>query len=113
LSDPEMEDYLYEVESMRRFGRLRLCEGIPDETTLLNFRHFLEKNQFGKRIFETMHNHLKDKWLQVKVDTIVDAAIIAAQTSTNNAEGERDPEMHQTKKGNEWHFGMKVHNGCR
>jgi len=113
LSDPEMEDYLYEVESMRRFARLRLCEGIPDETTILNFRHFLEKNKFGKRIFETINNHLKDKGLQLKEGTIVDAAIIAAPTSTKNAEGERDPEMHQTKKGNEWHFGMKVHNGCR
>lgn len=111
LSDPEMEDYLYDTESMRRFARLRLCEGIPDETTILNFRHFLEANKFGKKIFETINNHLKDKGLQLKEGTIVDATIIAAPTSTKNADGKRDPDMHQTKKGNEWHFGMKVHIG--
>lgn len=89
LSDPEVEDNLYEVESMRRFAKLRLCEGIPDETTILHFRHFIEANKFGKTIFGTINKHLKDKGLQLKEGTIVDATIIAAPISTKNAEGER------------------------
>ncbi len=111
LSDPEMEDYLYEVESMRRFAHLRLSESIPDETTILNFRHYLEGHKFGKRIFETINQHLADKGLRLREGTIVDATIIAAPTSLKNADGERDPEMHQTKKGNQWHHGMKMHIG--
>jgi len=111
LSDPEMEDYLYEVESMRRFAHLRLCESIPDETTILNFRHYVETHKFGKKIFDTINQHLADKGLRLREGTIVDATIIAAPTSTKNAEGQRDPEMHQVKKGNEWHYGMKMHIG--
>ncbi|RZA06638.1 MAG: IS5 family transposase [Moraxellaceae bacterium] len=111
LSDPEMEDYLYEVESMRRFANLRLSESIPDETTILNFRHYVEQHKFGKKIFDTFNQHLADKGLKLREGTIVDATIIKAPTSTKNASGERDPEMHQTKKGNEWHFGMKMHIG--
>ena len=111
LSDPEMEDYLYEVESMRRFAHLRLSENIPDETTILNFRHYVEQHKFGKKIFDTFNQHLADKGLKLREGTIVDATIIKAPTSTKNASGERDPEMHQTKKGNEWHFGMKMHIG--
>lgn len=111
LSDPEMEDYLYEVESMRRFAHLRLCESIPDETTILHFRHYVEAHKFGKKIFDTINQHLADKGLRLREGTIVDATLIAAPTSTKNAQGERDPEMHQTKKGNQWHFGMKMHIG--
>jgi IS5 family transposase len=111
LSDPEMEDYLYEVESMRRFAHLRLSENIPDETTILNFRHYLEDHKFGRKIFETINLHLAEKGLRLREGTIVDATIIAAPTSTKNATGERDPEMHQTKKGNQYHHGMKMHIG--
>ena len=111
LGDAEMEDYLYEVESMRRFAHLRLSESIPDETTILNFRHYVEDHKFGKKLFETINQHLADKGLKLREGTIVDATIIAAPTSTKNADGERDPEMHQVKKGNEWHHGMKMHIG--
>ena len=111
LSDPEMEDFLYEVESMRNFAKLRLSTGIPDETTILNFRHFIETHKFGKKIFDTINKHLQDKGFKLKEGTIVDATIIEAPTSTKNESGERDPEMHQTRKGNEWHFGMKMHIG--
>lgn len=111
LSDPEMEDYLYEVESMRNFAKLRLSGNIPDETTILHFRHFLEAHKFGRKIFDTLNTHLAEKGLRLKEGTIVDASLIAAPTSTKNSTGERDPEMHQVKKGNEWHFGMKVHIG--
>jgi IS5 family transposase len=111
LSDPEMEDFLYEVESMRNFAKLRLSTGIPDETTILNFRHFIEAHKFGKKIFDTINKHLQDKGFKLKEGTIVDATIIEAPTSTKNESGERDPEMHQTRKGNEWHFGMKMHIG--
>ena len=111
LSDPAMEDALYEIESMRRFAGLRLSDNLPDETTILNFRHFLEKHKFGKRLFETIQRHLAGQGLRLQEGSIVDASIIAAPTSTKNKSGERDPEMHQTKKGNEWHFGMKLHIG--
>jgi len=76
LSDPEMEDYLYEVESMRRFAHLRLCESIPDETTILNFRHYLEVHKVGKRIFETINQHLADKGLRLREGPLVDATIM-------------------------------------
>jgi IS5 family transposase len=111
LSDPAMEDALYEIESMRRFAGLRLSDNLPDETTILNFRHFLEKHKFGKCLFETIQRHLAGQGLRLQEGSIVDASIIAAPTSTKNKSGERDPEMHQTKKGNEWHFGMKLHIG--
>lgn len=111
LSDPGMEDALYEIESMRRFAGLRLSERIPDETTILNFRHFLERHGLGKVIFEAVNRHLADAGLVLKEGTIVDATIIAAPSSTKNQAQARDPEMHQTKKGNQWHFGMKLHIG--
>jgi len=111
LSDPAMEDALYEIESMRRFSGLRLSDNLPDETTILNFRHFLEKHKFGQRLFETIQKHLAGQGLRLQEGSIVDASIIAAPTSTKNKDGKRDPEMHQTKKGNEWHFGMKLHIG--
>jgi IS5 family transposase len=111
LSDPAMEDTLYEIESMRRFAGLRLSDNLPDETTILNFRHFLERHKFGQRLFDTIQSHLASQGLKLQEGSIVDATIIAAPTSTKNQTGKRDPEMHQTKKGNEWHFGMKMHIG--
>lgn len=111
LSDPGMEDELYEIESMRRFAGLRLSTGIPDETTILNFRRFLETNKFGSKLFDTIKDHLAQQGLMLKQGTIIDATIIEAPTSTKNQSGERDLEMHQVKKGNEWHFGMKMHIG--
>lgn len=111
LSDPAMEDALYEIESMRRFAGLRLSDNLPDETTILNFRHFLERHQFGQQIFETIQEHLAEHGLKLREGSIVDASIISAPTSTKNKTGQRDPEMHQTKKGNQWHFGMKMHIG--
>lgn len=110
LSDPGMEDALYEVESMRRFAGITI-DTIPDETTILNFRHLLEEHDLGKKLFNKINLHLNKKGLTFKEGTIVDASIIEAPTSTKNTSGQRDPEMHQTKKGNEWHFGMKVHIG--
>ncbi len=111
LSDPAMEDMLYEIESVRRFVGLRLSGPLPDETTILKFRHLLEKHNLGTKLFEAINQHLADNDLMLKEGTIVDASIIAAPTSTKNRDKARDPEMHQTKKGNEWHFGMKMHIG--
>jgi IS5 family transposase len=111
LSDPAMEDHLYEVESMRRFAGLRLDGPIPDETTILNFRHQLEKCNLGQKMLETVNGVLARKGLILRSGTIMDATIIQAPSSTKNASGKRDEEMHQTRKGNQWHFGMKMHVG--
>ena len=111
LSDPGMEDLLYEAESVRRFVGLRLSDSLPDETTILNFRHLLERDGLGEVIFEEINAHLDSQGLRLREGTIVDASIIEAPSSTKNRAGERDPEMHQTKKGNQWYFGMKVHIG--
>ncbi len=111
LSDPAMEDALYEIESMRRFAGLRLSDRLPDETTILNFRHLLERHNLGKRLFDEVNRHLRSEGLTLREGSIVDATIIAAPTSTKNKSGKRDLEMHQVKKGNEWHFGMKMHIG--
>src|SRR5580765_7099329 len=111
LSDPAMEEALCEIASLRAFAHLSLGEPIPDETTILNFRHLLEANDLAEDILKTVNAHLARKGLLLKKGSIVDATIIAAPSSTKNAEGERDPEMHQTKKGNQWHFGMKAHIG--
>ncbi len=110
LSDPAMEEALYEIASMRKFARLSL-QAIPDETTILNFRRLIETNELAPMIFERINAYLTRKGLLLKRGTIVDATIIAAPSSTKNESGERDPEMHQTKKGNQWHFGMKAHIG--
>lgn len=109
LSDPAMEDALYEIESMRRFAGLRMSDNLPDETTILNFRHFLDRHKFGQRLFDTIQPHLESQGLKLQEGSIVDATIIAAPSSTKNQKGERDLEMHQVKKGNEWHFGMNMH----
>ena len=112
LSDPAMEDALIEVPTMRRFAGIDLIsERIPDETTILAFRHLLEKHDLGQQIFETVKAHLKTRGMAMKQGTIIDTTLIAAPSSTKNKQGERDPEMHQTKKGNQWYFGMKVHIG--
>jgi IS5 family transposase len=110
LSDPGMEDALYEIESMRRFCGIEL-HSVPDETTILNFRRFIEDNDLSMLILDKVNQHLARKGLLLKTGTIVDATIINAPCSTKNEAGERDPEMHQTKKGNQWYFGMKAHIG--
>ena len=111
LSDPGMEDLLYEAESVRRFAGLSLSEALPDETTILNFRHLLERHGLGKGLLDEINAQLESQGLRLREGTIVDASIIEAPSSTKNRTGERDPEMHQTKKGNQWHFGMKMHIG--
>ena len=112
LSDPAAEDAIYDSEPMRRFVGVELGEDrIPDETSILNFRHLLEKHDLTHAIFREIGSLLDEKGLIVKHGTIVDATIISAPSSTKNASQSRDPEMRQTKKGNTWHFGMKVHVG--
>jgi IS5 family transposase len=111
LSDPAMEEALYEITPMRVFAGLSLTKAIPDETTILNFRHLLEEYELAPEILSRVNAFLTRKGLMLKRGSIVDATIIAAPSSTKNADGERDPEMHQTKKGNQWHFGMKAHIG--
>ncbi|MGH7947192.1 MAG: IS5 family transposase [Opitutaceae bacterium] len=112
LSDPAAEDSLYDSESMRRFAGIELAEdAIPDESTILRFRHLLEQHRLTERIFAAVRSLLEERRLLLKSGTIVDATIIAAPPSTKNAERARDPEMHQTKKGKDWHFGMKAHVG--
>ncbi|MGC1818231.1 MAG: IS5 family transposase [Casimicrobiaceae bacterium] len=112
LSDPAAEDMLYDSESMRRFAGIDLtAEVVPDETTILRFRHLLEKHRLTERLFAEVRQLLQEKRLLLKSGTIVDATIIAAPPSTKNAAQARDPEMKQTRKGKQWHFGMKVHIG--
>ena len=106
-----MEDLLYEAESVRRFAGLRLSEPIPDASTILHFRHLLERDQLGQGLFEEIKGHRQEQGVRLREGTIVDATIIEAPSSTKNRTGQRDPEMHQTKKGNQWHFGMKLHIG--
>ena len=107
-----MEEALYEITSMRQFARLTLSAPIPEDTTIMNFRHLLEKHQLAAGILETINNYLRDKGLSLRQGTIVDATIIHAPSSTKNKDGKRDPEMHQTKKGNQYYFGMKAHIGA-
>ncbi len=111
LSDPGMEDLLYEAESVRRFVGLCLSEDLPDETTILNFRHLLERHKLDRSLLDEINAHLESRGLGLREGTIVDASIIESPSSTKNRAGERDPEMHQTKKGNQWHFGLKAHIG--
>jgi IS5 family transposase len=113
LSDPAMEDALYEIESMRRFAGLELLDTvIPDETTILNFRHLLEQHQLTARLMDTINDVLEQRGTLLKGGTMVDATIIHAAPSTKNLKKARDPEMKQTRKGNQWFFGMKVHVGA-
>ena len=113
LSDEGIEDAIYDSYCMRKFKGLDfLTESVPDATTLLKFRHLLEKHGLGKIIFEDVKEALDKQGLIMHGGTIVDATLIAAPSSTKNEKGERDPEMHQTRKGKQWYFGMKVHIGA-
>ena len=111
LSDPAMEEALHDVPLFREFAGLTLGQRLPDESTILRFRHLLEKDKLADQILATVNELLQRKGLMLKAGTVVDATLIAAPSSTKNKTGERDPEMHQTKKGNQWHFGMKAHIG--
>jgi len=111
LSDPAMEEALYDTPVMRRFAQLGGLADIPDETTILNFRRLLETHGLAAQMLAQVNRHLARKGLSLRGGTIVDATIIAAPSSTKNQDGERDPQMHQTKKGNQWYFGMKAHIG--
>ena len=111
LSDPAMEEALYDTPVMRRFAQLGGLADIPDETTILNFRRLLETHGLAEKLFKQVNAHLQRKGLSLRSGTIVDATIISAPSSTKNQDGERDPEMHQTRKGNQWFFGMKAHIG--
>ncbi|MDE7299265.1 MAG: IS5 family transposase [Lachnospiraceae bacterium] len=112
LSDAGIEDAIYDSYAMRSFMHLDfLTEQVPDATTLLHFRHLLEENGIGEKIFADVKARLEKAGLMMHGGTIVDATIISAPGSTKNREGRRDPEMHQTKKGNQWYHGMKVHSG--
>ena len=112
LSDPGAEEALYDIQSMRAFAGLELGrDAIPDETTILNFRHLLERHALTKALFEAVSAHLEDKGALLRGGTIMDATLIAASPSTKNKAAQRDPAMSQSKKGNQWYFGMKVHVG--
>ena len=114
LSDPGVEEALYDMVSMRAFAGIDLGDApVPDETTVCKFRHLLERNALGPAILREVNQFLASRKVKISTGTIVDATIIEAPSSTKNSTGERDPEMHQTKKGNEWHFGMKAHIGDR
>jgi IS5 family transposase len=111
-SDPAMEEALYEVAPLRRFAGLSLTRGsVPDETTILNFRRLLETNALAPKVLAAINTHLTDQGLLLRQGTIVDATIIHAAPSTKNDAKARDPQMHQTRKGNQWYFGMKAHIG--
>ena len=111
LSDPGMEEALYDTPVMRRFAGLGGLDTVPDETTILNFRRLLEAHDLARQMLEQVNTYLSRKGLSLRGGTIVDATIIAAPSSTKNGDGRRDPEMHQTRKGNQWYFGMKAHIG--
>ena len=111
LSDPAMEEALYDTAVLRRFAGLSGLDDIPDETTILNFRRLLETHELAPQLLERVNAHLARKGQSLRAGTIVDATIIAAPSSTKNKDGQRDPQMQQTKKGNQWHFGMKAHIG--
>ncbi len=112
LSDEGVEDAIYDSYAMRRFMGLDFAvEQVPDATTLLHFRHLMEKHQLGEKLLAAQNEIFQTQGWIMRGGSIVDATIIAAPSSTKNATGERDPEMHQTKKGNQWYFGMKAHIG--
>jgi Transposase and inactivated derivatives, IS5 family len=112
LSDPGVEEALYDSAVMRSFVGIDLGrEPVPDETTVCKFRHLLEEHRLGGQMLETVNLHLQSQGVRITTGTIVDATILHAPSSTKNREQKRDPEMHQTKKGNQWYFGMKAHVG--
>ncbi len=112
LSDPAVEEALYDSVAMRSFVGIDLgSEGAPDETTICKFRHRLERNKLGKTLLKAVNEYLRRNGIKIANGTIVDATIIGAPSSTKNQSGKRDPEMHQTAKGQQWYFGMKAHVG--
>ncbi|PQP04158.1 IS5/IS1182 family transposase, partial [Burkholderia cepacia] len=112
LSDPAMEEALHDVPLYREFAGLdNWTVRQPDESTILRFRHLLEKHKLAAQILALVNDILRDEGLMLRAGTVVDATLISAPSSTKNASGERDPEMHQSKKGNQWYFGMKAHIG--
>jgi transposase, IS5 family len=112
LADEALEDALYDSQALRGFAGIDLAlEGVPDATTVLHFRHWLERHELTRALFDEVGSMLAERGLLMRQGTIVDATIIAAPPSTKNQEKSRDPEMRQTKKGNQWHFGMKAHIG--
>jgi len=112
LSDPAVEEALYDSPILREFARIDLGqEPVPDETTVCKFRHLLEAHDLGSAMMKAVNLHLQSRGIKIATGTIVDATIIHAPSSTKNADQQRDPEMHQTKKGNPWYFGMKAHVG--
>ena len=111
LSDPAMEDAFFDVPLYREFAQLESFARLPDESTILRFRHRLEEHKLAEQILSVVNELLTTKGLLLKVGTAVDATLIPAPTSTKNKDKARDPEMHSSKKGNQWHFGMKVHIG--
>jgi len=112
LSDPGAEEALYDSRAMRKFVGIDLGkETVPDETTILNFRHLMERHNLGDEMFRLVNVYLAENGLKVSRGTIVDATIINAPTSAKNKDKARDPDMHQTRKGNQWYFGMKTHIG--
>ncbi|MHB1960139.1 MAG: IS5 family transposase [Acidobacteriaceae bacterium] len=112
LSDPGLEDALYESAALRRFAGINLGrEPVPDEATACNFRHLLERHDLGRSMLKTVNEYLAACGIKIATGAIVDATIVHAPSSTKNEEGKRDPEMHQVKKGNQWYFGMKAHVG--
>lgn len=113
LADEALEDAVYDSQAMRLFLGIHLCsDPVPDATTLLKFRHLLEENDLCATIFETINAHLEEQGMLLREGTLVDATIINAPSSTKNKDQSRDREMHQTKKGNQWYFGMKAHIGA-
>ena len=112
LSDPGVEEAFYESATLRRFAGVDLgAAPAPDETTVLRFRHLLENHDLGGEMLETVNQHLEAKGIRIATGTIVDASILHAPSSTTNEKKQRDPEMHQTKKGKQWFFGLKTHIG--
>jgi IS5 family transposase len=112
LSDPAAEEGLYDSPALRRFAGVDLGRAAaPDETTILNFRHLLERHDLCGAMLDAVNHYLEDRGIRIGTGTIVDATIIHAPSSTKNATGTRDPEMHPTRKGNQWFFGMKAHIG--
>lgn len=112
LSDFAMEEALFETPLYRTFAGLEENARLPDRVSILRFRHLLEKHNLAKQFFETVNAMLQQRGLMLHSGTVIDATIIAAPSSTKNSSGKRDPEMHQTKKGNQWHHGMKSHIGA-
>ena len=112
LSDPGAEEALYDSRAMREFVGIDLArEPVPDETTICKFRHLMEKHNLGDQLFHLVNEYLQEGGLKLSRGTIVDATIIHVASSTKNQKKQRDPEMHQTRKGNQWYFGMKAHIG--